>query len=106
MYKKSGPGPKNGEQYGAPFKEEEWEDHLVNFNTNTVDGEVPISNLDEGTSVDTVTCNGQVQPLFDDEIDEILKKMMDEHVPDQPTPYPALPQVCHYLEFFFVLFLL
>ncbi|KAL3504611.1 hypothetical protein ACH5RR_034452 [Cinchona calisaya] len=26
MYKKSGPGPKNGEQYGAPFKEEDWAD--------------------------------------------------------------------------------
>jgi hypothetical protein len=24
VFKKSGPGPKNGEQYGAPFKEEEW----------------------------------------------------------------------------------
>ncbi|ERN11475.1 NAC domain-containing protein 82 [Amborella trichopoda] len=24
VYRKSGPGPKNGEQYGAPFKEEEW----------------------------------------------------------------------------------
>lgn len=26
IFKKSGPGPKNGEQYGAPFYEEEWED--------------------------------------------------------------------------------
>nr|KJB28926.1 hypothetical protein B456_005G076200 [Gossypium raimondii] len=26
LYKKSGPGPKNGEQYGAPFKEEAWDD--------------------------------------------------------------------------------
>lgn len=24
VYKKSGPGPKNGEQYGAPFREEDW----------------------------------------------------------------------------------
>ncbi|EPS59231.1 nam-like protein 7, partial [Genlisea aurea] len=24
-FKKSGPGPKNGEQYGAPFNEEDWE---------------------------------------------------------------------------------
>lgn len=26
VYKKSGPGPKNGEQYGAPFREEDWAD--------------------------------------------------------------------------------
>ncbi|CAI0396243.1 unnamed protein product [Linum tenue] len=26
VYKKSGPGPKNGEQYGAPFREEDWVD--------------------------------------------------------------------------------
>ncbi|XP_068648930.1 NAC domain-containing protein 82-like isoform X2 [Aristolochia californica] len=25
IFKKSGPGPKNGEQYGAPFKDEEWD---------------------------------------------------------------------------------
>lgn len=26
VFQKSGSGPKNGEQYGAPFIEEEWED--------------------------------------------------------------------------------
>lgn len=26
VFRKSGSGPKNGEQYGAPFIEEEWED--------------------------------------------------------------------------------
>lgn len=26
IFRKSGSGPKNGEQYGAPFVEEEWED--------------------------------------------------------------------------------
>lgn len=26
IFQKSGTGPKNGEQYGAPFVEEEWED--------------------------------------------------------------------------------
>lgn len=26
VFHKSGPGPKNGEQYGAPFREEEWDD--------------------------------------------------------------------------------
>ncbi|KAK4757998.1 hypothetical protein SAY87_019299 [Trapa incisa] len=29
IFQKSGPGPKNGEQYGAPFIDEEWEDDAV-----------------------------------------------------------------------------
>ena len=29
VFKKSGTGPKNGEQYGAPFLEEEWENDEV-----------------------------------------------------------------------------
>lgn len=29
IFQKSGAGPRNGEEYGAPFKEEEWEDDLV-----------------------------------------------------------------------------
>ncbi|XP_028799924.1 NAC domain-containing protein 17 [Neltuma alba] len=94
VFKKSGPGPKNGEQYGAPFVEEEWvDDDFVDFNVNSAGKEVPISQVDKGTTVDTVTGNGQVQPLFDDELDEILKKMMDEQVPDLPSLCPALPQV-------------
>ncbi|ONK81861.1 uncharacterized protein A4U43_C01F33620 [Asparagus officinalis] len=28
LFRKSGPGPKNGEQYGAPFREEEWEEDV------------------------------------------------------------------------------
>lgn len=29
VFQKSGTGPKNGEQYGAPLDEEEWDDELV-----------------------------------------------------------------------------
>lgn len=29
IFQKSGTGPKNGEQYGAPFVDEEWEDDEV-----------------------------------------------------------------------------
>ncbi|CAI9787090.1 unnamed protein product [Fraxinus pennsylvanica] len=32
VFKKSGPGPKNGEQYGAPFREEEWDDDKLDVN--------------------------------------------------------------------------
>ncbi|KAG8380570.1 hypothetical protein BUALT_Bualt06G0029300 [Buddleja alternifolia] len=31
VFQKSGSGPKNGEQYGAPFVEEEWEDDELEF---------------------------------------------------------------------------
>ncbi|CAM8936308.1 unnamed protein product [Rhodiola kirilowii] len=44
VYKKSGPGPKNGEQYGAPFKEEDWVDEdCVEVGFNVVEA----SNLSE-----------------------------------------------------------
>ncbi|CAA2995261.1 NAC domain-containing 53-like [Olea europaea subsp. europaea] len=33
VYQKSGSGPKNGEKYGAPFVEEEWEDDEVEMTT-------------------------------------------------------------------------
>ncbi|KAF8377109.1 hypothetical protein HHK36_030482 [Tetracentron sinense] len=41
IFQKSGPGPKNGEQYGALFKEEDWNDNVVN---NSV--ECPLANPD------------------------------------------------------------
>ncbi|KAK4775231.1 hypothetical protein SAY86_010166 [Trapa natans] len=31
IFKKDGRGPRNGAQYGAPFKEQEWEDHGISF---------------------------------------------------------------------------
>lgn len=40
LFMKSGPGPKNGEQYGAPFREEEWEDDAAQDSfMNQNDGE-------------------------------------------------------------------
>lgn len=91
VFKKSGPGPKNGEQYGAPFKEEEWaDDDVVDFNVNSVDREVPEA------AIDNVIDQHQLQPLFDDEIDEIIKGMLDvEPVLDQQhvNGYVDFPQV-------------
>ncbi|XP_042495214.1 NAC domain-containing protein 82-like isoform X2 [Macadamia integrifolia] len=31
IFEKSGPGPKNGEQYGAPYREEDWEDDDISI---------------------------------------------------------------------------
>ncbi|XP_061345143.1 NAC domain-containing protein 17-like [Gastrolobium bilobum] len=90
VFKKSGPGPKNGEQYGAPFKEEEWaEDGLVDFNINSADR--------EAQNIVTDDVNDQLQPLFDDEIEEMIKGILDDDLLlDQQhvnNGYPDFPQV-------------
>ncbi|KAG9457277.1 hypothetical protein H6P81_001785 [Aristolochia fimbriata] len=48
IFKKSGPGPKNGEQYGAPFKEEDWDAD----DENVVDDDdlLPYASADPGSS--------------------------------------------------------
>ncbi|XP_027365513.1 NAC domain-containing protein 17-like isoform X2 [Abrus precatorius] len=88
VYKKSGPGPKNGEQYGAPFNEEEWADEdIVDFNNKAADREAP--------NALTETVNDQMQRLFDDEID-IIKEILDDDLvldPQHVGGYPDFPQV-------------
>lgn len=52
IFQKSGTGPKNGEQYGAPFIEEEWEDDDIVAmvpGEETPSGEVLV---DDGTFID------------------------------------------------------
>ncbi|KAE9611377.1 hypothetical protein Lal_00011590 [Lupinus albus] len=72
VFKKSGPGPKNGEQYGAPFKEEEWvDDDVVDFSINSADCEIPILKT-------VVVDNDQLQPLLDDEIVDFIYGMLDD----------------------------
>ncbi|XP_002517259.2 NAC domain-containing protein 82 [Ricinus communis] len=52
IFKKDGPGPKNGAQYGAPFREEDWdddeleEDEVVNGVGADVDMVVPVNQND------------------------------------------------------------
>ncbi|KAL4651666.1 hypothetical protein ACB092_01G177500 [Castanea dentata] len=80
LYKKSGPGPKNGEQYGAPFKEEEWDDvDCPDFN-NSVDRDISVKQLDEVTSLTTVRINGQVFDGFE----EFMRQIADDPVLEQP----------------------
>ncbi|KAG6625902.1 NAC domain-containing protein 17-like [Carya illinoinensis] len=80
LYKKSGPGPKNGEQYGAPFKEEEWaDDDCPDFNNSAAaDRDISVKQLNEfnSVSVTDVRVNGQAQ-LTLDEIEEIMKQIED-----------------------------
>ncbi|XP_022850336.1 NAC domain-containing protein 17-like isoform X2 [Olea europaea var. sylvestris] len=51
VYKKSGPGPKNGEQYGAPFREEEWDDDKLDVN-GLIDNENSAEKDYEAVSLD------------------------------------------------------
>ncbi|XP_021300069.1 NAC domain-containing protein 17-like isoform X1 [Herrania umbratica] len=91
VYKKSGPGPKNGEQYGAPFKEEEWAEEEYVSNPVTV---TPVKLPNEAIPDDNVKANGQVQSALND-IEEFMRQLADE--PALPLPQAqsgyALPQV-------------
>ncbi|XP_022768004.1 NAC domain-containing protein 17-like [Durio zibethinus] len=74
VYKKSGPGPKNGEQYGATFKEEEWAEE--EYARNPVDTITPLKSPNEAIPDDNVKANDQVQfPLND--IEEFMRQLAD-----------------------------
>ncbi|KAG6578855.1 NAC domain-containing protein 17, partial [Cucurbita argyrosperma subsp. sororia] len=84
LYKKSGPGPKNGEQYGAPFKEEDWVDDA--------DGQEPqVKILDEVNSVVREIENGRIQ-LSSDDIEELMQQVVND-------PVPVLPSISGYHQF-------
>lgn len=79
VFKKSGPGPKNGEQYGAPFREEDWDDECVGV-TDTVAEGVPVKQVDEVAPVNGVIDNSQEPSLLDD-LEEFMKQIADEPLP-------------------------
>ncbi|KDP36516.1 hypothetical protein JCGZ_08899 [Jatropha curcas] len=80
VYKKSGPGPKNGEQYGAPFKEEDWLDdaeaQLNNSLTPVKQQNVVIPPLDNMKAIALVE-----QPL--NELEDFMKQLAAENLVDQ-----------------------
>ncbi|XP_023772241.1 NAC domain-containing protein 17 [Lactuca sativa] len=89
IFKKSGPGPKNGEQYGAPFVEEEWSDDedCVDLDAFLVQKRnlIPIP-----IAVDDVKVVGEEEEenVFTNDIVEFLNKIIDE--PEIP---PQVPEV-------------
>ena len=61
IFQKSGPGPKNGAQYGAPFNEEEWNsedeaDHIESLPFSSIDVPAMVLNENQSNSIlrDTV----------------------------------------------------
>ncbi|KAG5544101.1 hypothetical protein RHGRI_016747 [Rhododendron griersonianum] len=76
VYKKSGPGPKNGEQYGAPFREEEWAD---DENTNSINGCADIEKsayqVNDIAAVANTRTNGQVQQSPFNDLEEFMNRL-------------------------------
>ncbi|KAL6578286.1 hypothetical protein OROMI_010614 [Orobanche minor] len=82
VYKKSGPGPKNGEQYGAPFNEEYWEEDEVEVQS-LVEKENPLEKANDVSNTETV--NSQLVSSLDDDLEGIMKRLTDEPIiPVQP----------------------
>ncbi|KAH9603729.1 hypothetical protein KSS87_016037 [Heliosperma pusillum] len=81
MFKKSGPGPKNGEQYGAPFREEDWaEDDFLknrsNSNLASVDQQVDHHNVSLAETCKTAQVN-----VSETGFDVLLNNTVDNYAP-------------------------
>ncbi|RZC62722.1 hypothetical protein C5167_024473 [Papaver somniferum] len=76
VYKKSGAGPKNGEQYGAPFREEDWAD-----DSDLVEAIAPnhdqVQHLDNNVNGDKSLVDNPSEPQCD-LLDEILGLIANE----------------------------
>ncbi|KAJ0920830.1 putative transcription factor NAM family [Helianthus annuus] len=90
IFKKSGAGPKNGEQYGAPFVEEEWNDEdcldCLDVDSLLVQKPNPVS-LNEFENTSAREEGGEGIGLSNDMI-EFLNKIIDE--PDILPPDPKI----------------
>ncbi|CAH8254160.1 unnamed protein product [Arabidopsis lyrata] len=78
LYKKSGAGPKNGEQYGAPFQEEEWVDSDSEDADNVAAPEYPVVRYENSCRVDDTKFCSPVNLQLED-----IEKLLNE-VPDAP----------------------
>lgn len=86
VFKKSGPGPKNGEQYGAPFREEDWADDDVEVRC-VAEQEIPVKPANGNAPVEnTKTVNCEPLSLFDD-LEELMSQIADEPIPNQPLGF-------------------
>lgn len=83
VFKKSGPGPKNGEQYGAPFREEDWADEEVDVPC-LADKESLVKPVDEIMPVggNKIVDFQDLSSL--DYLEEIMNQIIDEPLPVQP----------------------
>ncbi|VVB11701.1 unnamed protein product [Arabis nemorensis] len=82
LYKKSGAGPKNGEQYGAPFQEEEWVDDDSEDADNV---DVPDEPLVHHENIHRVDDNMFCKPV-NVQLDDFGKLV--NRIPDAPGVFP------------------
>ena len=82
VFKKSGPGPKNGEQYGAPFKEDDWADEDEPDVSNYSVQETPPKQLNGVICIGNSIPNGRDCQL--DGWDDIWKGLAEEPPPFVP----------------------
>lgn len=75
VFKKSGPGPKNGEDYGAPFKEEDWTDEVEA--NGLVDNCDSVGHVAEPVPVDDNRINCQAGSQIYD-LEEFMNRIADD----------------------------
>lgn len=86
VYKKSGPGPKNGEQYGAPFKEEDWVDEeCVEVGFNAVEASI-ISEARDTPTINVAEVSKISEPL-ETRFDSDLNGLLDENKGEESTNF-------------------
>lgn len=88
MYEKSGPGPRNGEQYGAPFREEEWADEEPVDDTVTGPDDIESAPLAPPSLdvVATAQSKGDGSDLPMDELEMLLMQAQnDQGIDSQPA---------------------
>lgn len=83
IYKKSGSGPKNGEQYGAPFIEEEWAEDGDDVDEPADVVHAPENQLIVSADVDNnLWAKGLNQTELDDnDIEELMRQVIDQPGP-------------------------
>lgn len=88
VYEKSGPGPRNGEQYGAPFREEEWADEEPVDDTVTGPDDIESAPLAPPSLdvVATAQSKGDGSDLPMDELEMLLMQAQnDQGIDSQPA---------------------
>lgn len=76
VFKKSGKGPKNGEQYGAPFREEDWADDDCLTHNPLVDQEKCTEQVNDVAPAESSRPDDLFEILAD--LEEHLKQIADE----------------------------
>lgn len=64
LFKKDGPGPRNGAQYGAPFREEDWRDEEERTDVPTTSNPTNLHEPSKETSLAVTATDGPSKDCF------------------------------------------